>query len=201
MAQAWRRCHGCACGRLGIAPCSCAVRLRAGMVSPFRAGWPDPLFCLAIRYGRRSGSPQTRRYRARSSAAPLGNCPGRPAVATRPPLRAAAELKTRAAPSRGGRVRPQTQGPMTDAASRLACNAHTPRRRGFTAKGGDAVHGAAPVVLQLRTDQPSTPPASRRPCRANARSVAAHRSSRLNDQAHADRRHPRGRNPRGGAGR
>jgi hypothetical protein len=40
--------------------------------------------------------------------------------------------------------------------------------------------------------------------RRRARSVrvaAAHRSSGLYDQAHADRRHPRGRNPRGGAGR
>jgi hypothetical protein len=36
---------------------------------------------------------------------------------------------------------------------------------------------------------------------AAPRCPAAHRSSGLNDQAHADRRHPRGRNPRGGAGR
>ena len=36
--------------------------------------------------------------------------------------------------------------------------------------------------------------------RAEARSGAAHRSSRLNDQTYADRRHARGRNPRCGTG-
>lgn len=42
---------------------------------------------------------------------------------------------------------------------------------------------------------------SRRRAGPTPREQAAHRSSRLHDQAHADRCHPRGRNPRGGAGR
>jgi hypothetical protein len=47
----------------------------------------------------------------------------------------------------------------------------------------------------------SSRPTPRPPSGAAPNDRVAHRSPILNDQAHADRRHPRGRNPRGGAGR
>jgi hypothetical protein len=55
--------------------------------------------------------------------------------------------------------------------------------------------GVVPFAITFRR-----PPACARPGRARL-VVTAHRSSRLNDQAHAHRCHARGRNPRRGAGR
>ena len=70
--------------------------------------------------------------------------------------------------------------------------------------GGAA--GMRVIASHLRRAGPHPASLSSRPTRraqsgAVPRYPAAHRSSVLNDQAHADRRHPRGRNPRGGAGR
>ena len=200
MPSPWRACHGCACGAHGFAPFSnlfgCAPNwLHCSGFAPVCVSVAAP--------DRTSGSAPGRHRRAataRSMAAKLGFRSGPHDNATCPPFYAAADLKTRAAPSRGRRIRPQIQGSMTDAAPRLACNAH-PLRRYHAAEVGASGRGGAPVVLRPRTDQPSTPCTSRRPCRADARNRAAHRSSRLNDQAHADRRHARGRDPRGGAGR
>lgn len=62
------------------------------------------------------------------------------------------------------------------------------------------------VVLSLQSGLPLPSRLRRRRyvralCPLDARRLMAHGSSGLNDQTHVDRCHPRGRNPRGGAGR
>ena len=112
-----------------------------------------------------------------------------------------------ALPSRGAPDR-RSQGPMTPAA--LPTPSVSPHVcRGMRSRPRTAVVRAWPprvAPTSLFPLPPGQPPLhaslSCRPRRAwMARGLSAHRSSGLNDQAHADRFHTRGRNPRGGAGR
>jgi len=107
---------------------------------------------------------------------------------------------------------PQLQGMMTDATTlppqpdqtaRAAVTVHVRRAAAWRNDAGRLRSLDAIIALDLlRSDQPPLHASlSNRPRRADARGPAVHRSSRLHDQTHADRYHPRGRNPRGGAGR
>jgi hypothetical protein len=111
---------------------------------------------------------------------------------------------------------PQTQGPELSAApplqtARTDAEWRDPSRRARTARAPTeadepAATAARPMAIilpglvfpGLRSGSPPSP--DPRPAPRN-RGRPAYRSSGPNDETHADRRHPRGRNPRGGAGR
>ena len=89
----------------------------------------------------------------------------------------------------------------TDAARRGPCR-RARIGRAMTGAAGPAAAAISPIPSPVSCRLRSGPLPSRdpRPAPRN-RGRAAHRSSGPYDETHADRRHPRGRNPRRGAGR
>ncbi len=112
--------------------------------------------------------------------------------------RGGASLEALARSCQGMMTEAMTLSPQTERTARAAATAYA---RGIAAcrpRSLDIIF--APDCL--RTDQPPLLASLIfRPRRAAAHGSAVHRSARLDDQTHADRRHTRGRNPRGGAGR
>ena len=89
-------------------------------------------------------------------------------------------------------------GPMTSATPDFLAGMIHPALRGTARQARPSSAAISPLS---RSDRPLPSPSPRTRRAVAQAGIAAHRSSGLNDQAHADRCHPRGRNPCGGAGR
>lgn len=161
-----------------------------GLAPPGRAALP-----FQPRHRRSTGQPP-RRGDGAYLRRPLGAWRGPCAIST--------DIHRGGASRRGSS--PQFQGPMADAMTLPPQTEKAARAAPSAFARGGARPRRLPAMLAplglLRSGLPPLPASlSSRPRSALARGPAALRSSRPHDQAYADRFHPRGRNPRGGAGR